>query len=32
MKVKEIIALEKENENQVILVREGMFWRAYNLS
>lgn len=32
MKVKEILALEKGNRNQITLLKEGMFWRAYNLS
>ena len=32
MKIKEILALEKENQNQIILLKEGIFWRAYNMS
>lgn len=32
MKIKEILILEKANNNQIILIKEGIFWRAYNLS
>ena len=29
---KEILALEKENNANIILLKEGIFWRAYNVS
>ena len=32
MKIKEILDLEKENHHQIILLKEGIFWRAYNIS
>lgn len=34
MKIKDVIQLEKNNENasRIVLVRDGMFWRAYEFS
>ncbi|MDO9153784.1 MAG: hypothetical protein Q7U47_08785, partial [Paludibacter sp.] len=32
MTVKEIVAMELANTNSIYLLREGMFYRAYNLS
>ena len=32
MKIKEILLLEEGNNSQVLLVKEGMFWRVYNQS
>jgi len=32
MKVKEIVQIEKENKDGIILLREGYFYRAYNVS
>jgi len=32
MRTKEILLLEKENTNKIHLLKEGLFWRAYNVS
>lgn len=32
MTVKEIIQIENGNRNTIILLREGIFWRAYEKS
>ena len=32
MKIKDIIVLEKHNKASVYLLKEGLFWRAYELS
>ncbi|MCB9291523.1 MAG: hypothetical protein H6559_00085 [Lewinellaceae bacterium] len=32
MQTKDILALEGANEGDILLLREGLFWRAYQLS
>ena len=32
MKITEILQLEKSNEGQIFLIKEGCFWRAYEKS
>lgn len=32
MTTKEILAIEKDNQTNINLIKEGIFWRAYNLS
>lgn len=32
MKITEILQLEQKNQNQIILIKEGCFWRAYEKS
>ena len=32
MKIQDILELEQENTNSIILHKEGLFWRAYEMS